>query len=1324
MTAPENPIRPPKRRRRRLRWLALGLLVLLAVLAAAHRPILVFAVRQAAVRWAARQHVELSLEVRGNVLTQVTLSNIRARAIGRSPVDAIDIESVQIQYDPIRLLRRGVRDFISGYRLRNAKLELTPAHGTPTQQEEIAKVLRDILQQPALFSDRVQVENLNVKVNTDHGPYVLGGAHALLDPTGPGYLRLEELTIPRIASWRGVEAVCSFNNRHLIARNFHLGNEVLATRLELDASQRSKGINYLSFEGTVLGADTGLFLWRHEVNRFRSEAELTAYFGGLSLQRLHDFLRWKPELSGTVGKAWLRLAGDPSVPSQWHGNATLEAAGAIEGFRIERLVGELRIAQGKLRLEDAAAVTGVNRMKLRAERTMPESAKSLLSEGIEVGFDVDAPQPARVHRIFSGGALRGSGVCRFNGDGITLSASSALTNTSIDPAPGHRAAVGNGTVTFQMTHQFDHGTQRGAGFHAGLIGSGTDLRIGPCGFDRGTVTARFERGRVEIESAELLRPPNAVRFSGKYEKPKPGIAPSWANARFGLHFAIEAPSLNTLATDPERTPLKGALSASGDLHRADGRTSGHARVEGNALVYRQFTAQHLSIDLPIEADKARIAAFRLSIDDQDAVEGAGSMDLRPPYAYEGRLSGTVRDLGIFQPLAGTPLGGTLKVDWCGSGALNGWQHTGEGSGTWTNGRVGDLTGIDAEAAGQYSPDSIVFDTLRARSSRGSVEAKVRLRDGRLRVDPLRVEIQKIATLNGAFSLPVDLRAPNGALFPNNGALEGTLSLGSLDLAAVVPRKSLSSLTPIAARTEPVGKRSRNAAPPKAVPVESAPSLHGSLSGELTLSGSVGAPQLSLILKATGLRAAAAPGLPPCSAATTAVLRDDHLLINGALSQPGIAPLQWTAALPLSLAKMLRERRIDPEMPLAAAIKLPASPATLLPLVIPEIRYVEGRVAIDASATGTLEHPILNGGIVFNVPAVRFLNTNAPGISNLRGDLRFTGSELIVKQLQGDVAGGPFAISGRAVLDDLSAPRLDLRFRSQGTLLVRNDSLTLRADSDLKVAGPWASAAVTGNVGIAKSQFFRDVDILPLGLPGRPTPKSAGGPPKFSMDITPVRGWTFDVAVKTTEPLAVRGNLANGQAFADLRLGGNGLAPTLQGTARIENFVASLPFSRLTIDYGYLYFSPDAPFNPTLDIRGSSRIRDYNIGVSIYGTAEEPQTVFTSEPPLAQEEVIALLATGATSKEFVENKSVLAGRAGVLLLQDLYHKVFKRRSPTAEAKPDEPLNRFSLDVGTVDPRTGRQELGGRFKLSNQYEIGAGVDVQGDVQVQLRYLLRFR
>jgi len=57
----------------------------------------------------------------------------------------------------------------------------------------------------------------------------------------------------------------------------------------------------------------------------------------------------------------------------------------------------------------------------------------------------------------------------------------------------------------------------------------------------------------------------------------------------------------------------------------------------------------------------------------------------------------------------------------------------------------------------------------------------------------------------------------------------------------------------------------------------------------------------------------------------------------------------------------------------------------------------------------------------------------------------------------------------------------------------------------------------------------------------------------------------------------------------------------------------------------------------------------------------PEAVFTSEPPLPQEEIISLLATGATRAELTGNNNVLAGRAATLLVTQLYRKFFKKRT---------------------------------------------------------------
>jgi autotransporter translocation and assembly factor TamB len=189
---------------------------------------------------------------------------------------------------------------------------------------------------------------------------------------------------------------------------------------------------------------------------------------------------------------------------------------------------------------------------------------------------------------------------------------------------------------------------------------------------------------------------------------------------------------------------------------------------------------------------------------------------------------------------------------------------------------------------------------------------------------------------------------------------------------------------------------------------------------------------------------------------------------------------------------------------------------------------------------------------------------------------------------------------------------------------------------------------------------------------------------------------------------------------DLKLTGTGLRPELKGVVQMKNVEATLPFSRLDISRGLLTFDPSDPMNPKIDLEGRSVIRDYTVRVYVYGTVQSPQAIFTSEPPLAQEEIISLIATGATRQE-LSGTNVLAGRAAMLLIQQLYRKIVKKGEPT---QTNTVFNRLDLDLGTIDPRTGQQQATVRFKINDQLVLTGDVGVRGVFRGRLKYLIRFR
>jgi autotransporter translocation and assembly factor TamB len=332
-----------------------------------------------------------------------------------------------------------------------------------------------------------------------------------------------------------------------------------------------------------------------------------------------------------------------------------------------------------------------------------------------------------------------------------------------------------------------------------------------------------------------------------------------------------------------------------------------------------------------------------------------------------------------------------------------------------------------------------------------------------------------------------------------------------------------------------------------------------------------------------------------------------------------------------------------------------------------------------------------------------------------------------------VGGGTFKLSGTVKVPTLKDPVFDLRATSREVLVKRDDSITVRADTDVTLNGPLSAASVGGTVFVTHSRFFKEIDILPIAMPGKakPAPKSARAMDTgVSFPAPPLRDWKFDLAIKTrpNDSFLIRGNLANGAAALDLKLGGTGLAPYLEGSVRVEEFKASLPFSNLSVSRGFIYFTKEAPFQPSLEIQADSQARDYLVHAYIYGKATDPQIQLSSEPPLQYSDIVSLLATGTTTSELTGNADVLASKAAMLAVQQVYRKVFlKGKAPAVDKDKTSNgsfVDRFQIELGALDNRTGGQQVISRVRLTDQLYLIGDIGTEGGFTGRLKYLIRFR
>jgi hypothetical protein len=279
-------------------------------------------------------------------------------------------------------------------------------------------------------------------------------------------------------------------------------------------------------------------------------------------------------------------------------------------------------------------------------------------------------------------------------------------------------------------------------------------------------------------------------------------------------------------------------------------------------------------------------------------------------------------------------------------------------------------------------------------------------------------------------------------------------------------------------------------------------------------------------------------------------------------------------------------------------------------------------------------------------------------------------------------------------------------------------------------GTLAKSAVTGRVELVRGRIFKEIEFLPLSLPNQlPPPPPAVRTGKAGPPAAPglLKDWTFDVAVVTRDPIRLLGNVMNGSVLVNTGIRGSGAAPAIEGKATLEGVKLMLPFSRLTITRGEITFTRDNPLDPDIDVQGDSLINNYQVTVYAYGKARAPKLRFTSSPPLPENEIASLLATGSTAGDAGGAEGMAANRAAYLLASQMYRKLFNKAAP--KRRFDEEPSKLTFSVDPLGSGGGRSGAGTGPGVTARYEINEKLQATGSVGGEgfrglLYYLVRLR
>lgn len=678
--------------------------------------------------------------------------------------------------------------------------------------------------------------------------------------------------------------------------------------------------------------------------------------------------------------------------------------------------------------------------------------------------------------------------------------------------------------------------------------------------------------------------------------------------------------------------------------------------------------------------------------EEELLEGTFSVDPRAK-TYEGSLSVNASSLARLQPTAPEEeqLIGAVELKWDGSGGFTATDH--EGQMVLQSRNVGPATAgllYQADMKLGYQGTVIMLETLDWAQGDLGFHA-----EGSLSTE--QIELAKIQLAHGETQW-----------------LEGHVRI---PLATEVE----SMRDRLWAATEPVDVRLQSIP----IPLQTVMTLAGQdreCTGELELSVQAGglmnalAGDLRFEGRQLGLKMESP--IPAVADLNLGVeVGGGRVKAQGSLKHPDLAAWIIDAEVPFDL----REPEEVAEAAIAGRLQIPSTDLAFLGDLLPALRKIQGSLAADVTVDGSVEEPNVNGQILLNAPLVRFTNRDLPTIEDATVDVEATMDEVRLNEISTRLAGGTVNVGGAINLSG-EQPVFDVDVTARQALLTRNENMVVRANADLALDGPLDSAALQGSVGLVQSRFFKEIELIPTTRPATSLPQSSVSiPQNIKIESKPLADWRFNVRVHTAETFRVRTTLAAADVDFDLRVDGTGALISPVGQVTLTDAYARLPFSRLGLKNSAIRFTPESGIPGVLDIRGESLVRDYRARIRVTGSMNDVKYVLTSDPPLPEEEIMTLLATGTTREELVGGTNAAASRAALLL----FDKFWRMISGSDDWKDPEAMReqRVTFEAGQVNPRTGSTVTTARLRMTDKWSITADADMDGEYRGLLHYVFRF-
>jgi translocation and assembly module TamB len=387
--------------------------------------------------------------------------------------------------------------------------------------------------------------------------------------------------------------------------------------------------------------------------------------------------------------------------------------------------------------------------------------------------------------------------------------------------------------------------------------------------------------------------------------------------------------------------------------------------------------------------------------------------------------------------------------------------------------------------------------------------------------------------------------------------------------------------------------------------------------------------------------------------------------------------------------------------------------SLLRVLFDEVEHGSGEVSSSLALHGDWSRPFVSGRLNVTNGEVKVKGIPQK-FAELNGGVEFDQDRIVTESFTGVFGGGTVGASGWVSLAGFALQDFSLRTHFNGVTVRFPEGLTSTLSGELSYDGDAKEQALTGDVTIQRARYEKRVDWKSMLVDvGR------GFSPKRAAEVRWMGDTALNIRFHGKDNILLRNNLATIPLDIDIFIRGTAGQPQLLG--RVEARKGTVYFRRndFTILRATVDFFDPGRINPALDIQAETKVREYHLRLSVSGTADRAQVTFISDPPLADNDILTLLALGKTGTELKGIEGAVGMGEAASFATGKFQDIFEQRARSITG-----LDRFQVDpyVGKGDTSVPRITVGKELVKNKLYfTYSQNVTAESEQAFRFEYLV---